>query len=84
MASDRIRVSRALYLRALDDAIDWQESLLEAQRHDEMQPGGGRCCTPKARCAEYLETAGLLARYRTARAAVIHGHASTGQAGPGE
>lgn len=70
MAGDRIRVSRSLYLSALADAIDWQASLLASQRHDPEYPGGPSCCTPKARCATYRETAGLLARYRQARAAL--------------
>lgn len=66
MTDDRIRVSRSLYVSALADAIDWQASLLESQNHDDEMPGGVRCCTPKARCETYRETAALLARYRRA------------------
>lgn len=75
MPGERVRVSRALYASALADAIDWQESLLDAQNHDATLPGGRRCCTPGARCEEYLETAALLARYRHARSALTGGHA---------
>jgi hypothetical protein len=70
MAGDQVRVSRSLYLSALDDAIDWQASLLASQRHSPEYPGGPSCCAPGARCETYRETAGLLARYRKARAAV--------------
>jgi hypothetical protein len=70
MAGDQVRVSRSLYLSALDDAIDWQASLLASQRHFPEYPGGPSCCAPRARCETYRETAGLLARYREARAAV--------------
>jgi hypothetical protein len=68
MAGDQIRVSRSLYLSALDDAIDWQASLLASQRHSPDYPGGPSCCAPGARCETYRETAVLLARYRKARA----------------
>ena len=75
MTGDQIRVSRSLYLylSALDDAIDWQASLLASQRHFPEYPGGPSCCTPGTRCETYRETAGLLARYRKARAAVTRG-----------
>lgn len=38
MASDRIRVSRALYASALIGAIEWEESFLAA--HNPSSPGG--------------------------------------------
>ncbi len=65
----RISVSRSLYISALADAIDWQESLLET--HDPDGASVISCCRPGARCQQYKDDAARLRRYRQARAAVL-------------
>jgi hypothetical protein len=69
MTDSRIRVSKALYVRALADAIDWQESFLASHDPDAMTTVGH--CGPSAhteRCEAYRDAHALLRRYKRAYA----------------
>jgi hypothetical protein len=69
VTGSRIRVSRALYISALADAIDWQDSYLAS--HDPDLGVAAGHCGPSAgtgRCEEYRKAAALLKRYRRAYA----------------
>jgi hypothetical protein len=69
VTGSRVNADRGLYLRALADAIDWQESYLDS--HEPQIGVTLGHCQPGARCADYQEAAALLARYRAARARAL-------------
>jgi hypothetical protein len=68
MAEKRANVNRALYVSALSDAIDWQDSFLAG--HDPSLKSVTSCCKPGARCDGYKSAAALLARYKQAYTAI--------------
>jgi hypothetical protein len=67
MTPSRVTADRSLYIAALSDAIDWQESFLGTHDPgwDSHGPTNG-CCTPEARCDGYQKAATRLASYHRA------------------
>ena len=62
-----VRVSCRVFLAAIADAIDYEQSFLDG--HDgQIVPGTG-CCDRGERCQAYRDAAALLASYRRAQAA---------------
>lgn len=69
MTDDLVRVSRSLWIRALADAIDWQESFMAS--HDPPIGQTAGCCGPTAgteRCEAYRQARDLWRRYKRAYA----------------
>ena len=68
--SDTVRVSRAIAMAALADAISWEESFLAAH-NGVLDPGTGCCDGDNGRCEEYKRALGLLGRYRRSMTRIL-------------
>jgi hypothetical protein len=76
VSDSRIRVSRSLYLHALADAIDWEESFLdshEPQTGPDITQGHCGPAVGTERCEAYQYAHDLLKRYKRAYAKAV-GH----------
>jgi hypothetical protein len=73
MTDSRIRVSRSLYIHALADAIDWEDSFCashDPQTGSDITPGHCGPAVGTERCEAYRYAHDLLKRYRRAYAKV--------------
>jgi hypothetical protein len=68
----RVSVSRQLYLSALSDAIDWEDSFLES--HWSRWRGGNAMiphCSPREPCGDAARADALVRRYRKENARLL-------------